>query len=125
MRRLTTLSALIVLIPSLGWGQSTRGQVSVEEYALMTVSELAAAAYSECSQRATKTQQALSRLRNGEGLAARGYDSVGVATLGYATENLEEANIHKDNVGRIRLVVRKQLNGEEPDWMTAYTGADS
>ena len=33
------------------------------------------------------------------------------------------ANVHKENLSRIGVAVRKQLNGEEPAWMAGYTAA--
>jgi len=116
---------LVMMLPTAARGQPPRGQISVEELSLMTLSELARTADAECAEMTRLGEQMRGYIGKARQYADGGYSASAMQMSGYANEAAEQGAIHKDNLGRVRLVVRKQLNGEEPAWITDYAGAQS
>lgn len=111
---MATIVALVLLLLPV---QVLSREISVDELSLMTLPELAQKAYSECSDQAERIRKAKEYINQAGG----GGIGAGTQMFTYADEALAEANVHKENLNRIKLVVRKQLNGEEPSWAEGYT----
>jgi hypothetical protein len=97
--------------------------LDVDELSLMTLPELAQTAYSECSHRASSLDDLRRDMGSAHDLAAGGHAAGWEAFLGHSGKDIDQEQAHVENLQRIRLVVRKQLNGDDPDWMAAYLGA--
>ncbi len=96
--------------------QTQAQEISVDEFSLMTVPELAGKAHSECSDREEHVRKAKAAIEGNANFGA-------MYTL--SMPELKKAEVNEGNLGRIKLVVRKQLDGEVPNWAELYAAKET